>query len=117
MLTALHIESHKTLARGPNNGEIHHVMSDDAERIASQYSTTCAKVGDTLQLGRSEYKSLPMINGSVAAAIVEASHDADVLIMGTSELADVKKRHMLGSIALHIAKHTGAPLCVVKFFG
>ena len=42
--------------------------------------------------------------------------ECDVLVMGSVELVNIKKRHVLGSIAMGIAKGSNAHMCVVKNF-
>ena len=99
-----------------------HVESEDVARTKAaeaKYSAECAKVGATRKLAACAFRVTKKVNGSISGAIIEVGREADVLVMGSVELVNVKKRHMLGSVALALAKHgeRGAPhLTVVKNF-
>ena len=83
---------------------------------ASKYAVECEKVRETKNLAGCQFVTVPAKRNSIAEAIVDGSVDADILVMGTVELVNIKKRNMLGSIAMHIAKATKGHLTIVKNF-
>lgn len=95
------------------------VMGTGSDRRAtmceSNYTIECAKVGESRKLKQCEFVKVVLgKGGSVAKALVEIGKDCDVLVMGSVELTKIEKRHVLGSVAMGIAKHAPCHLCVAK---
>ena len=83
----------------------------------AKYGPECAKVCESRKLRACEFVKVPPASGSsISGALVEASRECDVLVMGSVELANIKKRHVLGSVAMGIAKNSDSHMCVVKNF-
>ena len=99
-LTALHVES---------------VDSTDS-LCEKKYPVECEKVLESKKLAACKYVHVPSKRNSISDAIIAASDEADILVMGTVELVNIKKRNVLGSIALHIAKKAKGHLTVIKNF-
>ena len=88
--------------------------AEDA-KIANNYKGECAKVAFSKGLASCDYRAIIDAKGSLTAAILDATVDADLVVMGTVELANVKKRHNLGSVCMGIAQNLGGSnLCIVK---
>lgn len=108
-----------SLCREGDSLQAVHVTGFLAKRtlLAEQkYTLECEKVKETRKLQDCSFLKVPAVKGSVSDALVEASHDADLLVMGTIELANIKKRHILGSIAMGIAKHCDTHMTIIKNF-
>lgn len=81
----------------------------------SNYTIECAKVGESRKLKLCEFVKVVLgKGGSVAKALVEIGKECDVLVMGSVEMTKIAKRHVLGSVAMGIAKHAPCHLCVAK---
>ena len=107
-LTGLHVETSYDEAAHAN---------DRITALDRKYGTTCTQVGDSMKLAKSGYKRVPSgKGGSISEPIIEATYDCDLLVMGTIELANIKKRHLLGSIAMHICSDAHAHMMIVKNF-
>lgn len=85
-----------------------------AEELRNKYETECGKLVASKGLAACTYIECPEKGASVAETIIEATGDADLVVMGSVELADVKKRHVLGSVCMAIARHPTAHLTIVK---
>lgn len=100
-----------------------HVFSESvsAEAVVEYYQGECDKAK---YLGHASNDSMmrttavtkgDMAQGGLSGAILRLAADADVLVMGSIELKKAKNRHVLGSLAVAIAKDRQAPhLFVVK---
>ena len=88
-------------------------VSAKAERF---FQGECAKVQASKKLQECVFKTVdPAVGGlTVSEALIDASYEADLMILGTVELNTIKKRHLLGSVPLNIAKGSGAHMVVVK---
>ena len=87
------------------------------EMADARYVIECAKVRDSRKLASCEFVKVPPGKGSsISDAIVAASAECDLLVMGSVELANIKKRHLLGSVAMAITKRSQCHMCVVKNF-
>jgi nucleotide-binding universal stress UspA family protein len=92
---------------------------DETARIASKYGAECAKIKESIGLVAGTFKNIehdPHSGTSIADDIVTAAFDADLIVMGSVELVNIKRRHTLGSVCISVAKHPTAHLCVVKHY-
>lgn len=82
------------------------------ERVKSHFDGECGKVAASkgIQCDLQVYTS----KESLTDAVLDATCDADLLVMGSVELGDMRKRKTLGSNVLGVAKGTRCHLCVVK---
>ena len=102
-MTAVHVAT-------PDNHEA-------TQLCESKYGAECGKIEMSKKLAKCQFvKVLPGRDNSISHALIDASEEADIFIMGSIELVDMKKRHVLGSIAMHIAKNASAHMCIVKAF-
>ena len=105
-LSALHVETVSDNAAHAN---------DRMSAVEQKYTTECTKVSDSMGLAACRYLQVHAGKGmAISEPIIEASHDCDLLVMGTVELLNIKKRHILGSIAMHIAAAAHGHMMVVK---
>lgn len=105
-LTALHVETIHDSAAHAN---------DRMSAVESKYATECAKVGESMALADCKYKQVHAGKGAaISEPIIESSYDCDLLVMGTVELLNIRKRHILGSIAMHIASSAKGHMMIVK---
>jgi nucleotide-binding universal stress UspA family protein len=92
-----------------------HDRKGESELVASSYSAECQKVADAKGLASAEFVACD-IHGSIADTVIQATADADVIVMGSVELSDVNKRHVLGSVCLSVAQHPTAHMMIVKSY-
>lgn len=93
-------------------------QSQDRERrFDEQYTKECASLPATFKNVRdAKYVAMRRTNNSVGDDIIETTEDeqADVIFVGTKELANPQNFQQLGSVCSHLAKFSRTHLCIVK---
>ena len=93
------------------SGSAEYVTHPDFEKVAKGH------LDDALYLLRTEFQDVAVepaiIHGAAASVLIDASRDADLLVLGTRGHGGFTGM-LLGSVSQHCIHHAGCPVVVVR---
>lgn len=116
------------LVRSGDELDALHVDTDStvAQMVYTKFNDMCGKLSATTGVSSHKIFNVPKKGGSIKNTIIDycdegttlngAPTPADVLVMGSIELADPKKDVYLGSVVAAVAKVSECNLLIVKHF-
>ena len=91
---------------GPADGALLKKVQQAAEEMAQQ---AAARLGDT----RPPSVKVHAVSGFVVRELVDASHDADLVVLGAPGASSGLSRILIGSVSGEVVQHSACPVVIV----